>query len=280
MVFRRSFETCSAHGSPLPGRRSSSLQAMPPLAPKANIKLIKQLNRTNSARDWHVVFAISGTWKTVDDQAVKHLVRHLPRRCDQRTWILRLSTRRHRKASWVYATRLCLRDIGDVTVVLSTTGRNVSPANTKLLVTNLPRVTARHVVWLYQNRWSVELVNRDLQSALGMGDHQVRGGHDRLEKSCGIAILASLFVLRVCHHEIAPGQPWSVSGLQHTLRLWVITNQVAHNVKTKLATGRKASSYLGLARRGVGFEFQTCDMATFDHCICICKAVQQGALPR
>jgi hypothetical protein len=42
-------------------------------------------------------------------------------------------------------------------------------------------------------------------------------------------------VLRVCHHEITPRQPWSLSGLQHSLRLRVITNQVAHNVKVKIA---------------------------------------------
>jgi hypothetical protein len=208
---------------------------------KANIKLVKQLDKRDRSRHWHFVFAIARTWKTVDDKAVKNLVQHLPRHCYQRTWIPRISTWKQRKVYWVYAKQLCLRDIGDVTLVLSKTGRNVSPANTKLLVTNLPHVTARQVVWLYQNRWSVELVNRDLKSALGLGDHQVRGGQDRLEKSFGIAILAYLFVLRVCHHEITPGQSWSLSGLQHSLRLRVITNQVAHNVKVKLAPRRKAA---------------------------------------
>ncbi len=87
----------------------------------------------------------------------------------------------------------------------------------------------------------MELVNRDLKSALGLGDHQVRGGQDRPEKSFGIAVLAYLFVLRVCHDDITPGQPWSVSGLQHSLRLRVMTNQVAHNIKVKLATRRKAA---------------------------------------
>ncbi len=208
---------------------------------KAHITLVKQRNTTDRSRDWSFVFAISRTWKTVDDQAVKNLVRHLPRRWYQRTWIPRLSTWQQRKASWVYATRLCLRDMGDVTVVLRKTGRHVGPEKTKLLVTNLPHVTARQVVWLYQNRWSVELVNRDLKSALGLGEHQVRGGQDRLEKSFGIAILAYLFVLRVCHYDITPGQPWSSSGLQHSLRLRVITNQVAHNVKVKLAAWRMAA---------------------------------------
>jgi len=119
---------------------------------KANIKLVKQLDKTDASRDWNFVFAIPRTWKTTDDKSVKHLVTHLPRQYYKRTWIPRISEPRYRKTYWVYAKRLCLRDIGEVTLVLSKTGRNVSPGNTKLLVTNLPDVTARQVVWLYQNR--------------------------------------------------------------------------------------------------------------------------------
>jgi Transposase DDE domain len=208
---------------------------------KANIELVQHRDSADPLRAWHFVFALARTWKTVEEKTVKNLVQHLPRCHYQRTWIPSLSTWQHRKTSWVYAKRLCLRDMGDVTVVLSKKGRNVSPEKTKLLVTNLPHVTARQVVWLYQNRWSVELINRDLKSALGLGEHQVRGGQERLEKSFGIAILAYLLVRRLCHHEIAPGQPWSLSGLQHSLRLRLITNQVEHNVKVKLATRRKAA---------------------------------------
>ena len=208
---------------------------------KANINLVKQLDQDDSPRDWNYLFAISRTWKTPDDKSVKDLVTYLPRQYYQRTWIPRLSEWRSRKTYWVYAKRLCLRDIGEVTLVLSKTGRNVSPGNTKLLVTNLPDVTARQVVWLYQNRWSIELINRNLKSDLGMGEHQVRGGRDQLEKSFGIALLAYLFVLRLRHHEMVPGKPWSLSQLQHSLRLDVITNQVEHNVTVKLAHQYKAA---------------------------------------
>ena len=208
---------------------------------KANIQLVQHLDKTDHARHWSFVFAIARTWKTVDDKAVKDLVQHLPRRHYQRTWVPRLSTWHQRKTYWVYAKRLCLRDIGDVTLVLSKTGRNVSPAKTKLLVTNLPHVTARQVVWLYQNRWSVELINRDLKSGLGLGEHQIRGDRAQFERSFGIAVLAYLFVLKMCHREITPGQPWSMSGLQHSLRLRVITNQVAHNVRRKLVPLRKVA---------------------------------------
>ncbi len=50
-----------------------------------------------------------------------------------------------------------------------------------------------------------------------------------------------LFVLRACHHEIVPGKPWSIFQLQHALRLRVMTNQVEHKVKVKMAKARKAA---------------------------------------
>jgi hypothetical protein len=65
---------------------------------------------------------------------------------------------------------------------------------------------------------------------LGLGEHQVSGDTNRSEKSVGIAVLAYLLVLRMCHHEIVPGQPWSIFQLQHALRLRVMTNQVEHKV--------------------------------------------------
>jgi hypothetical protein len=126
-------------------------------------------------------------------------------------------------------------------LVLSKTGRNVSPKNTKLLVTHLPDTTTREVVGIYQNRWSVELINRNLKSDVGLGHHQVCGARDQMEKSFGIAVLAYLFILRMTPHEIIPGKPWSLSQLQHGLRLRVFTNQVEHNVKAKLGKARKAA---------------------------------------
>jgi hypothetical protein len=50
------------------------------------------------------------------------------------------------KTFWVYSTRLGLRHIGDVTVVLSKKGRNLGPHHTKILVTNLDEWIPRQVV--------------------------------------------------------------------------------------------------------------------------------------
>jgi hypothetical protein len=146
-----------------------------------------------------------------------------------------------RKTFWTYSTCLGLRHVGDVTVVLSKKGRNTGPQHTKLLVTNLAALTPSQVVCIYQKRWAIELMNWELKSGLGLGEHQVSGDTNRSEKSVGIAVLAYLFVLRVCHHEIVPGKPWSIFQLQHALRLRVMTNQVEHKVKVKMGKTRKAA---------------------------------------
>lgn len=87
----------------------------------------------------------------------------------------------------------------------------------------------------------MEQINRELKSDLGMGEHQVSHEEGRIEHSFGIAVLAYLFLIRLGHHEILPGRSWSVAQLQHGLRLRVITNQVEHNVKTRLTKSRKAA---------------------------------------
>jgi hypothetical protein len=87
----------------------------------------------------------------------------------------------------------------------------------------------------------MELMHWELKSGLGLGEHQVSGDTNRSEKSVGIAVLAYLLVLRMCHHEIVPGKPWSLFQLQHALRLRVMTNQVEHTVKVKMAKACKAA---------------------------------------
>ena len=206
-----------------------------------NMKMVMKRDATDSQRRWGFVFAIARPWKTTDDKAIKDLVTHLPKKYYQRIWISGLPGSKRRKTFWIYSKRLCLRHVGDVTVVLSKKGRNVGPNKTKILVTNLPELTPRQVVSCYQRRWPVEQINRELKSDLGLGEHQVSGEEDRIEKSFGIAVMAYLFLIRACHEEIVPGQSWSVPQLQHAFRLRVITNQVAHNVKTKLAKSRKAA---------------------------------------
>ena len=202
---------------------------------KDNMKMVMERDAEDPGRTWGFLFAIPRTWKTVEGQAIKDLVTHLPRQYYRRTWVPRIPVSNGRRSFWVYRTHLCLRHVGDVTVVLSKTGRNVGPSQTKILVTNLTELTSRYIVFAYQKRWAVEQINRELKTDLGMGEHQVRQDEGRIEKSFGIAVLAYLFLIRVCRDDLRTGQSWSVAHLR------VITNQVEHNVKAKLGRGRKAA---------------------------------------
>jgi hypothetical protein len=109
------------------------------------------------ARRWGFVFAMARPWKTVADKASKDLVTHVPRTYSQRIRGPRLPGTTGCKTFWVSSTRLCLRYIGDVTVVLSKRGRNVGPKHTQILVTNLDEWLPRQVVRAYQRRWPVEI---------------------------------------------------------------------------------------------------------------------------
>jgi hypothetical protein len=206
-----------------------------------NMQMVLKRDADDPARRWGFVFALARTWKTVEGKAIKDLVTHLPRIYYQRIRVPRLPGTKGCKTFWVFSTRLCLRHVGDVTVVLSKKGRNVGPKHTKILGTNLDEWTPRQVVGAYQRRWPVEQINRELKSDLGLGAHQVRGEEGRIEKSFGIAVLAYLLLIRACHQEILPGTSWSIAQLQHALRLRLITNQVEHNVKTRLTKARKVA---------------------------------------
>lgn len=206
-----------------------------------NIKMVMKRDADDPARRWGFVFAIARTWKTAEDKAIKDLVTHLPRTYYQRTRVPRLPGATGCKTFWVYSTRLCLRHIGDVTVILSKRGRNLGPKHTKILVTNLDEWIPRQVVSAYQRRWPVEQINRELKTALGLGEHQVSTEEGRIEKSFGIAVLAYRLLIRACHQEILPGTSWSIAQLQHAFRLRLITNQVEHNVKTRLPKARKVA---------------------------------------
>jgi hypothetical protein len=208
---------------------------------KANRRMVQDRDKAEAARRWSLVFAIARTWKTVEEKARKKLGTHVPHKYSQGPRVPRAHAGQGRKTFWTDHTCVHLRHVGDVTVVLSKRGRHLGPKPTTILVTNLAALTPSQIVGIYQKRWSVELMHWALQSGLGLGEHQVSGDKDRSEKSIGMAVLASLFVLRVCHHEIVPGKPWSIFQLQHALRLRVMTNEVEHKVKVKMGKTRKAA---------------------------------------
>jgi hypothetical protein len=204
-----------------------------------NMKMVRQRDADDPERTWGFVFAIARTGKPVEGKAIKDLVTHMPRKYFTRTWVPRIPGANGRKIFWIYSKRLCLRHIGDVTVGLSKTGRNVSPKHPKILVTNCPRCPRETWCLPTKREGAVEHINRELKAGLGMGEHQVTGEERRIENSFGIAVMAYLLLIRLCHHEMLPGRSWSLSQLQYAFRVRVITNQVEHNVKARLTKSRR-----------------------------------------
>jgi hypothetical protein len=121
------------------------------------MQMVLKRDADDPTRRWGLVFAIARTWKTVEGKALKDLVTHVPRKYSQRTRVPRLPGAHGGKTFWIFSKRLCLRHIGDVTVVLSKKGRNVGPKHPTILVTNLDEWTPRQVVCTYQRRWPVEI---------------------------------------------------------------------------------------------------------------------------
>src|SRR5262244_1969334 len=193
---------------------------------QANMRMVQERDKADTARRWGFVFAIARTWKTVDEKTIKNLVTHVPQTYYQRTRVPKEPAGRGRRTFWTYQTRLSLRHVGDVTVVLSKRGRNMGPKQTKILGTNLDEWIPRQVVSAYQRRWPVEQINRELKTDLGLGEHQVSREEGRIENSFGMAVLAYLLLIRACHQEMLPGTSWSIAQLQHAFRLRIMMKQV------------------------------------------------------
>ena len=150
------------------------------------MRMVQDRDTADGARRWGFVFAIARTWKTVEEKTLKNLVTHVPHKYYQRTRVPREPGGKGRRTFWTYHTRLCLRHVGDVTLVLSKKGRNVGPHDTKLLVTNLAELTPSQVVRIYQKRWAIELMNWELKSGLGLGEHQVSGDRTAARNPLGL----------------------------------------------------------------------------------------------
>jgi hypothetical protein len=208
----------------------------------ANMKMVKTRHASDPDRAWYFVFAIARTWKQTNGKSLKNFVTYLPRALFKKRWIEPPTKEGRRKTFWVFRKRMCLRHVGDVTVVLTKKWRNVGPKRTKILVTNLPGATARQVLAIYQRRWAIELLFKELKSGVGLGEHQVTKDETRVEHSFGVAILAYLLLLRVGHATIIPGHAWSLFRLQHTFRMRVITNQIQHSMELKMKKQFRALS--------------------------------------
>lgn len=97
---------------------------------QANIKLIRR-------RGYYLVMAFARPWRFAHGHALQDPVTHVPKQHSRRCRVP-LEKPGCRRTYWTYTKRARLRQIGDVTSVLSKKRRNDGPHQTKILVTNLP----------------------------------------------------------------------------------------------------------------------------------------------
>jgi DDE family transposase len=177
---------------------------------RANLQAIQ-------ARHWFFVIAFPRTWKLTNGQHLRDVVTHLPIHHYRKVCLPLLVPSARRRVFWTFAKRAQLRQVGDVTIVLSRRRRNDSPKQTKLLVTNLPQATAHTTVACYLRRWPVELCIKELKGVVGLGQSQVTKEAARVERSVALAFMAYLLLLRLRAKQIKPGTSWSAFTLKQGL---------------------------------------------------------------
>jgi hypothetical protein len=165
---------------------------------KAPMRLVHARDQADPARRWGLGCASARPWKTVEENTRKPLVPQVPPQDAQRTQGPRETVGKGRRTCGTSHTRVWLRHGGDVTVGLRQTGRHVGSRTPQRLGPNLAAWTPRQGVSLSQKRWALALVHWERTSGRGLGQHQGSRRADHMEKSVGIAVLACLFVLRVC----------------------------------------------------------------------------------
>lgn len=190
------------------------------------------------------VFSFPRTWKLAGETTVggkpkklKDVVEHLPRYRFTKTWIPELHGRR--KTYWTYTRTARLDSVGDVTIVFSKIGRNTLPKHSKILVTNIPDVLAREVVQLYRRRWHIEVINHELKSACGLGDHQVTKKPERVERSVAISMMTYLTIMRFEADQIRPNEHWSINSLKYLFAISIFKEQ--SETQPRLQTKRIAA---------------------------------------
>ncbi|HEX2241756.1 MAG TPA: transposase [Gammaproteobacteria bacterium] len=198
-------------------------------ASTANLQLIQR-------RGYFYVMALARTWCFDNGHHLKDLVTHLPKHRYRRCWVP-LEEPRRRRTYWTFTKRACLRHIGDVTIILSKKRRNDGPNATKILVTNLPSVTARQVVDVYRRRWAVEVLIKELKGGTGLGQQQVTKEPRRVERSVAISMMASLLLLRFRQHDIPEKGSWSIFRLKLNFRWQLGQAQIERSVEQRLRKG-------------------------------------------
>ncbi len=200
-------------------------------ASRENLKWIQNRNEVDEKKwgiNWYFCFGIAKTVRLMDGGSVKDLCRHLKKGLYRKTFISRMNTR-HRNCYWTFSKKVQLRDVGEVTMVLSKKRRNYGPKHVKVIITNLPNPGVKTVLSIYQKRFLIEVLFRELKSGMGLGKPQVTKHETRIENSIGCSFIAYLFILKLQSEDIPNDKSWSIFALRENFRHRVYQSQAIHD---------------------------------------------------
>jgi hypothetical protein len=185
-------------------------------ASKDNLRLIQR-------KTYKFVFALPRTWKCEDGTHLRDLAKHLPKSRYHR--VASYTTDRRRKDYWVFVRPARLKELGDVTILLSKRRRNEGPKTVKLIVTNLDSPTAATILQIYSRRWSVEVMFKELKSQLHLGQMQVTKEASRVQRAMLLPVLSYLLLLRLYGQELDAEKGASLFTLKQRFTLEVFKEQ-------------------------------------------------------
>lgn len=190
-------------------------------ASKSNFRCLEKLK-------WFYVIACAKTWNLADGTPLKDKLTKLQKNQFKGTWIPSDNGKQRR---WFHVRKeyLNLNELGYVTVVFSKTRRNNSSASAKVLLTNLPNLTSRDILIIYQKRWHTEVMFKELKSGLGLGQMQVTKDPDRVERSIVLGLMAYICLLRLSIKANPKMDSWSI--FQAKWNLLAMIFQEKHFIK-------------------------------------------------
>ncbi|HXG65531.1 MAG TPA: transposase [Blastocatellia bacterium] len=186
-------------------------------------KTFQVINR----KKYSYVFAVSRTRKFADGKHLRDLVNHLPEKNYRRVASYKPDGRR--QDYWIYSRRAELKDLGEVTMVLSKRRRNAGPKKTKTIVTNLLEAKVGEILSQYARRWGVELTIKESKGGLHLGQMQVTKRAERVERAVALPVLAYLLLVRLYGREEADEKRFSLLKLKQRFAADVFQEQLSRN---------------------------------------------------
>jgi hypothetical protein len=186
-------------------------------ASKDNLRLIQR-------KKYKFVFALPRTWKFEDGTHLRDLAKHLPKSRYHR--MASYTTDCRRKDYWVFVRPGRLKQLGDVTILLSKRRRNEGPKTVKLIVTNLDSPKAAEILQIYSRRWSVEVVFKELKSQLHLGQMQVTKEASRVKRAMLLPVLSYMLLLRLYGKELDAEKGASLFALKQQFTMEVVKEQM------------------------------------------------------